>query len=59
MDHEKRACDDDQTAARFNAQKHIISTLQLARHIQGKKRGHNEMARISPNVLNDGDLQER
>ena len=39
--------------------KHIFLTLQLARHIQGKKRGHNEMARISPNVLNDGDLQER
>ncbi len=59
MDHEKRACDDDQTATRFNAQRRKFLRLQLARHIQGEKRGHNEMAWISPNVLNDGDLQER
>ena len=36
-----------------------VKRLQLARHLQGKKRGHNEMARVPPDVLHYCDLEER
>ena len=56
MDHEKRACDDDQTAAQFNKK---MQFRMRAGHIQGEERGHDEVAWIALDVLNDGDLQER